>query len=60
LILRKIIKIIATRRQILKLKYAKIDFNIQRSLDPLIGIKEIYFMGVDYVATGGQVSQNLE
>ena len=42
LILRKIIKIVATRCQILKLKCTKFDFgwgSLQRSPDPLAGFK---------------------
>jgi len=39
LILRKIIKIVATRWQILRLKCTKFDFGLQRSTRPLTGFK---------------------
>jgi len=42
LILRKIIKIVATRCQVLRLKCTKFDFgwgSLQRSPDPLAGFK---------------------
>jgi len=46
LILRKIIKIVATRCQFLRLKCTKFDFgwgSLQRSPDPLAGFKGAYF-----------------
>jgi len=44
LILRRIVKIVATKCQILRLKCTKIDFRLlQRSPDPLAGFKGPYF-----------------
>ena len=43
LILRKIIKIVATRCQILRLKCTEFDFGWGSAPDPLAGFKRAYF-----------------
>ena len=54
LILRKIIKIVATRCQILTLKCTKIDFGWGPAPDPLAGFKGPTYKGRGREGTGGQ------
>ena len=60
LILRKIIKIDATRCQILRLKCTKFDFGLQRSPDPLAGFEGPTSKGGEGKEKGGDEREGRE